>query len=237
LKRGTSGYLLKEAREVKSNPFINLIYEVLVYRFLMLENQLEQITFLNSTIDTLPIGDKQFSENHLKMLIERLYDSIVESTFLQIMPSMKTDKKVADLFCKAMTLVLNGRFVDNAQFASKISDLFNSEVNLQSQLFLKEKDYTQLDIVFNIAKSPLDGLNSSNTSMLFHLLKEYGVIQNLNNNQLALIISLLTGKSTQKLSRSIGESSELKSYKSQISRRYTAELIPVLENILKAIKK
>jgi hypothetical protein len=238
LKQGTSGHLLNEVREVKLNPFINLMYELLVYRFLMLENELDKITFFNDGMsNTLPTDDRHLSENHLKILIELFYSSIIESDFLQVMPSMRTDKKVADLFSKAMILVLNDRFVDNTQFTSKISDLFTSEVDLQSQQYLQASNYEQLDVIFKNSKIPFKGLNVSNISMLFHLLKEHEVTHDLNNNQLALIISLLTGKSTQKLSRALGQLGRLKSYKSKASDKYTDELIYVLEKIINAIKK
>jgi hypothetical protein len=238
LKQSTSAYLLNDIREVKSNSFINVIYELLVYRFLMFEYHLEKTTFFNSMmIDTLSVGDEAFSETHLKILIEQFYSSIIKSTFLQIMPSMKTDKKVADLFSKAIILVLNDRFVDNSQFTNNISDLFKSEVDLQSKQYLQVSDYTKLDVIFENSKAPLEGVNVSNISMLFHLLKEHQIIHSLNNNQLALIISLLTGKSTQKLSRALGEVSNLKSYKSKTSKQYKSELILVLEKIMDSIKK
>lgn len=229
--------LLEVFRKSNVNPLVDLTYELIVYRFLYVEKELDEIAFLarNKYNSFLNFGNS-LTENNLIELIDKFYEIIHFDRHLEIIPSLKTNKKVADLFSKILILVLNNRLPNHDEFKTKIAALYDNEDNKLKKAGLEPTDYKKIDTIFDCSRFPLKTLDASNLALLFHSLKEKEIIHNLNNSQLSLLISLLTGKSQQNIGRELGNVSKLKSYNTKKAKNYIEPVREVLQEIIDKLK-
>jgi hypothetical protein len=208
------GYLLKMNDVNSKNPFINIISDWF------------------SSDSKNELTERKFVE-----LINKFYDAIQLETSHQIAPSLKTNKRVADLFCKAVILVLNNRLPNRDEFEVKIDALYEyDDKNKSRRTRLTSTNYKQLDNIFNSYKTSLDGLRAKNLATLFHLLRKKREIHEMNNSELGLIVRLLTGKSDARVSRCLGEIKDVDSFKLVKYEKHKDHLITLLEELLEDLR-